>query len=214
MIWQAHRQAAAIVAQALKDAVPATEDYDVVRADYGDRLFEAFMGYASSGDRVTRFINAARRAVVEDVPGAFYSGYAEVGGEDTEPDDEEWLSAAMNTQLQFLPGAFAAIRDEREAETVTEDGIYARVGAWQSALDGIYSEGKLRGAKNVMLTFDGDDGEESCDECQTYKGERHSAAWWLRRDLVRRNGNDNFGCGRWEPCQHNLYTDKGEMYTR
>jgi hypothetical protein len=107
---------------------------------------------------------------------------------------------------------FDWLAEQREAETITEDAIHARVEMWLSSLDGIYAEGKLRGRDNVMLTFDGDDGEESCQDCQKYKGQRHSAKWWVKRDLVRRNGNDHYDCGRWAPCQHHFYTDDGALY--
>lgn len=193
-------------------AIPATEDIDVIRADYSDRLFEAFIGYVSSGGAVTRWKNAARRAIVEDFPAAFYSGYVEAGGEETEADDERELTARMNAEIANLDGLFETLKAWRASEDFTEADIRARVDAWLVGLNSIYSEGKLRGDKNKMLTFDGEDGEESCNECQKYKGQRHSAKWWIALDLVRRNGNDNFGCGRWEPCAHNLFTDDGELW--
>lgn len=204
---------AGLIAFRIKAALPATEDYDVIRADLVERLTDAFLSYVSSA-RGARHQNAARRALVENIPAAFYAGYVEAGGEETEADDEKWLTAEQGRQLDFLADTFVALKEQRDAETATESGLRARVGDWARMLDGVFSEGKLRGADNVMLTFDGDDGEESCAECQKYKGQRHSAKWWVKRDLVRRNGNDNFGCGRWDNCHHDLYTDDGELYTR
>ena len=203
--WQA-------AALPVEKATSADEDYSVIRADYETRLFDAFIGYGSSGGRVTSFKNAAGRAIIEDFTAAFGRGYRDAGGEEIEPEDDAWLTERTNQERDYLGGAFDAIGQLRDNETITEDAIQAKVDSWLNGLDGVYAEGKLRGAKNVMLTYDGDDGAESCDECQKYKGQRHSAKWWINRDLVRRNGNDNYGCGRWKNCEHHFYTDDGEMY--
>ena len=193
-------------------AIKAASDYDIVRGDFDDALFEAFWGYVALGGGRSS-INAGRQAVAYAVPAAFEAGYAEAGGDaaEMEPEDSDWATAKQAEQLDYVVDSFEALKPTRgEAD---EDAVGLRVGAWLSMLDGVYSEGKLRGDRNKMLTFDGDDGKESCAECKRYKGERHSAAWWLKRDLVRRNGNDNFGCGRWENCFHNLFDDDGEEYT-
>jgi hypothetical protein len=213
MTLPAHLNAAALVAAKLKAALPVTEDYAVVRADFDNRLTDAFLSFAGSGGNASRGPrNEARSAVAEDVPAAFYRGYKDAGGEETDPDDEDWLTGEQARQLAFMNDALSALKQQAADETVTEDGIKTRVENWLSTLDGIYASGKLRGKDNVMLTFDGDDGKESCKECQRYKGQRHSAKWWIKRDLVRRNGNDNYGCGRWANCQHDFYTDDGELY--
>ena len=199
------------LADEAKAAVPPTEDYAMVRADLLERLTDAFLSFVSSSPG-TRHKNAARRAVAEAIPAAFYSGYVDAGGEETEADDEKWLTAEQGRQLDFLIDTFEALKDDRENETATEDALRGRAETWARTLDGIYAEGKLRGKDNVMLTFDGDDGEESCRECQKYKGKRHSAKWWLKRDLVRRNGNEHYTCGRWGNCHHGFYTDDGTLY--
>ena len=214
-----HRRAAHVVAGLVaerltaKAPLPGTDDYAAVRAEYESRLFDAFIGFASSSGRGGRaFRNEAGRAVTDATSAAFYRGYQDAGGEETEAEDEDWLTARQEGERGHLPGVFEWLAEAMEAETITEDAIRGRVDSWAAGLDGIYSEGKLRGAINIMLTFDGDDGEESCAQCQKHKGQRHSAKWWVKRDLVRRNGNENYDCGRWVPCQHHFFTDKGEMY--
>lgn len=198
----------------IKAALPPTDDYDNTRADYSNRLFESFISYLSSGGTSRRFENQVRRAITEDFPQAFYRGYADAGGEDTEKADEAWLTARMATEFGFVGPVFDELEAWRESEDFTEQDVKDKAETWCVTLDGVYSEGKLRGNDNIMLTFDGEDGEESCKQCQKYKGARHSAKWWTARDLIRRNGNENFDCGRWENCQHDLYDDEGELYTR
>lgn len=198
---------------AQKDVPPPTEDWSVVQADYRNRLFEALMGYAG-GTRVTAHKNAFRQAVAEDVPAAFYSGYVEAGGEDTEPQDEKELTRLLNAQLEFVDGVFDWVKEQREAETITEPAITARVDTWVGTLSSIYAEGKARGDANQMLTFQGDDGAESCPDCQKLKGKRHSAGYWRKKGLLARNGNPNFECGRWDACAHDYYTDAGVLWSR
>lgn len=211
-VRQALQDVAAALQPLLSEAlIPPTEDYDVVRADLVNRLGDAFIDYVSS--RIgTAAMAEAKRAVTEDVPGAFYRGYRDAGGEETDDGDEKWLTATQRAQLAWLEKAFADLKAVRRDGTAKADDLRARAEVWGVTLDGIYAEGKLRGRQNVMLTLDGDDGEESCVECQRYKGKRHSAKWWLKRDLVRRNGNTNYTCGRWGNCHHHFYTDDGELY--
>ena len=110
-------------------------------------------------------------------------------------------------QLKELK-ALAKIDGYQILEGVAEQ----RAEGYARTLDGIYSEGKIRGAKNKMLTFGGDDGEESCKTCQKYKGQRHRASWWVKRDLIIYRGNMNYECGCWQ-CQHYFFDDSGNVYT-
>lgn len=195
----------------LKAPVPATEDYAQVRADYEERLFDAFIG-AASASRTASFRNAAKRAVVDDVSAAFYSGYVDAGGEDTERDDEAWLTSKQNDELGHLDGVFEWLKEERDAETVTEDAVTARVEAWASTLDSIYNEGLLRGAKNKMLTWHLGDTEQHCSTCLKLNGQRHSAKWFLARDYIPRKPDAAMECGGWK-CDCALEDDDGNEVT-
>lgn len=206
-----HRAAAATVAAAIKAALPPTEDYANVRADYEQRLFDSFISAASSS-RTTSQRNAAKRAVVDDVSAAFYAGYADAGGEDTEADDEQWLTARQNEELGHLDGVFQWLKEQRDAETITEDAVQARVEAWASTLDGIYNEGKLRGAKNKMLTWRLGDTENHCATCAKLDGGRHSAKWYLARDYIPRKPQAAMECGGWK-CDCSLEDDDGNEVT-
>lgn len=191
--------------------LPPTEDYDVVRADLVNRLGDTFLGYVSTA-RGGADKREAGQALIENISAAFYRGYRDAGGEETDEDDEKWLTKTQASQLAWLNKAFDDLAVVRKNETAKESDLRARAEIWGVTLDGVYAEGKLRGKANVMLTFDGDDGEESCRECQRYKKKRHSAKWWIKRDLVRRNGNDAYTCGRWHNCHHHFYLDSGALY--
>lgn len=207
----ARKAARAALLEATKDTVPAAEDYDVTRADLVNTLLESFRSYVSASRGRASEIGA-KRSLIKNISAAFYRGYKVAGGEVTEPEDEKWLTDTQAFQLDWMDKTFDTLKRQRDTESATIPQLEARAEDWGVTLDGIYSEGKLRGRLNIMLTLDGDDGEESCKDCQRLKGARHSARWWVKRDLVRRNGNEHYECGRWGNCHHHFYTDSGELY--
>ncbi len=197
----------------VKTPLPETYEYGAVRETYAGALTDAFLGYVGSGGPVTRWRNQAGRAVIEGTADAFYRGYDDAGGEETEDEDEQWLTQRQKEQVNFLPDVFDWIGEQRDAETITEDIIAERVDVWVASLDGTYTEGKLRGSKNKTLVFVGDDGMESCEVCQSLKGKRHKIRWILDNDAIPRPGNSFFTCQGYR-CQHYWEDPKtGERYT-
>ncbi len=197
----------------LKAELPETYEYDTIRETYASALTDALLGYASSGGRVTSFTNMAKRAVLEAVSDAIYRGFDDAGADELENDDERWLTAQQQAQIGFLPDVFAWIKEQRDAETITEDAIAGRVEMWLRSLDSLYGEAKMRGSKNKSLVFDGEDGDESCDVCQGLKGKRHKISWILENDAIPRPGNAYFTCQGYR-CQHFWMDPKtGERYT-
>lgn len=187
-------------------------DYSFIREKYLDDILNTMEGFLGSDGAVTRYQNEMRRSVAEAFPEAFHAGYEDAGGEEIEPEDDEWLTARMDSELANVGLLFQGLRDARK-EGETEDLAAGHADAYARSLDSTYNQGKLRGAKNKMLTFEGDDGEVSCNTCQRHKGQRHSAKWWINKGLVPgQPGNDSFECGGYR-CQHYLEDDEGEQYT-
>lgn len=193
-----------------KGELPDTYEIDVVRATLEEALFDAFMGYASGG-RVTSYRNAAGRAVLEAHSDAFYRGYEEAGAEETEPEDDAWLTRRQREQVEFLAGVFEWIKAQRDAETITEDAIRARVEAWAQGLDATYGEGKLRGNKSQVLVWHFGD-TDHCETCQRLNGQRHKARWYLDRDYIPGKAGAAMLCGGYQ-CQCWLENKAGETVT-
>ncbi len=102
--------------------------------------------------------------------------------------------------MAYMTDALASLRGL--GDSITEDTINARAELWGGMLDGVYSEGKLRGSKNMLCYFDGDDGAESCDTCQGLKdGPPRSVKWIIAHQMNPYPGNKNFDCGCWK-CEH------------
>jgi hypothetical protein len=196
---------------AAKSELPDTYEMDVIRQTFTEALFDAFIGYASGG-AVTKWRNAAGRAVIEGHSSAFYRGYDEAGAEETEPDDERWLTTRQKEQVEFLAGVFEWIKEQRDAETVTEDAIRARVEQWAQALDATFGEGKLRGNKSQVLVWHLGETEDHCTTCARLDGQRHKAQWYLDRDYLPGKAGAAMLCGGYR-CGCYLTTKAGETVT-
>lgn len=189
--------------------------YPTLRRQYRTIIYGAVSGYLEGSGSVTRWTNLAGRAVLDYFSKAFYRGYTDAGGAETEPDDETWLTVRAQAELGFVAEMFAALKAKRMKGADGEAEANARADAYAATLDGVYSEGKLRGKDNVILTLKRRPGEaaskDPCAECKRYEGKRHSAKWWRSRGLVERP-NPKYGCGRFEHCKHSFFTDDGKMY--
>lgn len=190
-------------------ATGGDEDYDVIRADFETRLTDAFQSAVSTNGRAAR--NAARLAVVEDVPAAFERGYADGGGEEIDAEDNAWATDEQARQLAFMSDAVSALRELGDA--ITEDLINSRVGLWLGTLDAIYAHAKLLGAKNKMLTWHLGSTEKHCATCAKLDGQRHSAKWWLNHNYIpRQPGSETLDCGGWQ-CDCSLADDEDNEFT-
>lgn len=180
---------------------------------YDDQLQRLVRDTFRTGDAVD--MRRAHRAMMKDMGRSVYTEGMREGGIN-EPDDEdiatlddaldEWTSGQFEHVNQFAKDAAAAKKD-----TTKREGVLARVELWVAALRNFGEAGKLYALGNIPLTFGGDDGEESCDDCQRYKGQRHRRDWWAKRGLLERDGNPNYECGRWPACHHSFKDDSGKV---
>ena len=144
---------------------------------------------------------------------AFREAWLEGGGDPADVD-----AADLEIVADWVEGQTAHVNDfsnwlEETRRTGAE--IDDRVRDWVSSLRNLGEQVKARAMGDPPLKLDGDDGAESCDECQEYKGQVHRLSWWERRGLTARNGNENYGCKRFDNCQHSFYHAKtGELVIR
>ena len=197
----------------------AIGDYAPIRFEYKATIEGLVRQYLyEDGVRITAFKSAFKRAVQEGFYPAFEQGLTDGGSEPPAVEDDlDWINAKAAAEWGFVDMLFQQLKELKalakvDGYQILEGVAEARAEGYARTLDGIYSEGKIRGAKNKMLTFGGDDGEESCKTCQKYKGQRHRASWWVKRDLIIYRGNANYECGCWQ-CQHYFFDDSGNVYT-
>jgi len=172
----------------------------------------------TDGVSITRFRNVWRKAVQEAFYPAFEMGLVDGGGEaPAQGEDLQWINAKADAERGYVDELFVqlkALKKQAQEEGIKIfDGVAERRSeGYCRTLDSIYSEGKIRGAANMMLTFGGADGMESCRTCQKLKGARHRASWWKGHNLIPgQPGNGNYDCGGYQ-CQHILFNDKGEIF--
>ena len=196
---------------AIKSVVGYVQDYEVEVS----RLVADVL----NGDIDARAMgNGLRRLVRDYAEATFIEGMLSGGDfadeqearDALEDKDENTIEGWKQVQREAASGYaqdVAAVRKDPDYPNnkAAQQRVFERVKAWGLALRNLGDLGRLSGLGNVPLLFDGDDGEESCVECQRYKGQVHRRSWWEARGLITRNGNPNFSCGRWEPCHHSFY---------
>ncbi|HEY4720197.1 MAG TPA: hypothetical protein VII92_00005 [Anaerolineae bacterium] len=211
----AHERAAAALDRAVSflEAKYNQKNIGQIVKQYDDQLTRLVYDTFCTGDAID--MRRAHRAMMKDLGLKAYVEGMREGGIDKPDDDDtataqdmldEWRAGQFEHVNQFAKDAAAA-----KADPTLRAGVLARVPLWVDSLRNFGEMGKLYALGNVMLTFDGDDGEESCIDCQRYKGQRHGRNWWAVRGLLERNGNPNYECGRYGACHHSFYDDKGKV---
>lgn len=189
-------------------------DYDTVRTRYWESVYGAVSGYLESTGRSTSYKSAMGQAVGTAFLTAAEAGYVDGGGE--LPFDEDtgaWLASATDKELSNVDSLFvslAMLRKEPDTDPIEEG--FKRAEGYANTLDSVYNTALLYGLKNKMLTFDGEDGEKSCDSCKRLKGQRHRASWWISHDYVPPCGAE-LDCSAGGRCMHYLVDDDGVQMT-
>jgi len=198
----------------------ALGDYAAIRDEYRSILYSSILSYLDSDSAVTIERNRARRAVIDNFYPAAELGVTDGGGEPPLVDDDlDWINGKADAERANIDSLFSQLKEMRKDPEFSRDDAFEmanlRADNYAKTLDSIYSEAKIRGAKNKMLTFGGMDGhapEFPCPECRKLKGKRHRAKWWVSHGYVPYPGNPNFTCGTWQ-CRHFLHDDQGRIFT-
>jgi len=194
--------------QAKKDA----GGYDFIRYRFYAAVFDAIEAYLSGSGNIT----GPKRTMIVALSQAYTEGAdtAYVDGGGTLPLDDDTAAMArglLDAQFGFADVLFETLKAlRREGDFDATGEATARATGYSNSLDILYSTIKLAGAGNTMLTFEGDDGSESCADCQKYKGQRHRASWWIAHNAIP--PNREFECHGYN-CLHRLYDDSGNEFT-
>lgn len=192
-------------------------DYETMKWEYWYYFIGAIEGYLAGDLTVAKYKADVRRLIKDYFPKAFNSGWVDGGGDVTSiaDNDTAWLDARISAEIGYIDTLFESAKQLRDSGETDRYQEFAnqKADGYARTLDGIYNEGKIRGGKDIALTFVGDDGEESCKTCQKWKGKRHRKSFWENRGLIPgQPGNPNFEC-RGYNCQHFLVDDNGNRYT-
>lgn len=187
---------------------------DEISALYHNEITEALVTFFERTGNVVGPRNRFRVATTDAFYDAFYLGWTDGGG--APPPDSEamsWLQARLSAEYGYIDMLFEEARElRREADFDWFAWVSARADGYVRTLKEIYNAAFARSSKDIMVTFDGDDGAESCDDCQHYKGQRHKLSWFVRRNAIPPFGR-GLECHKGGRCQHYLVDDKGNQVT-
>lgn len=188
-------------------------DLPSINASYHDAITRILTGYYTRGN-VTAPRNEFNRAVNDAFNLAFELGWKDGGG--GLPIDEaaqDWLNARIEQEFGYVKMMFTQakqLRKDKEFDFFA--WVTERADGYTRTLKEIYNTARLMAMKDQMVTFDGDDGEESCPDCQRLKGKRHRISWFINNNYVPPFGA-GLECHPGRRCQHGLMNDKGEWLT-
>ena len=193
--------------------IKAAGDFAGVNKAYHDAITQALTTYFEGGS-ITAPRNAFKRATIQAFSDAFDLGWTDGGGElPIDNDAISWLEARLNQEVGFIDMLFQEAKELRkDAEFDYFSWLTAKADGYTGTLRELYNAGKLRAMKDQMVTFDGEDGRESCDTCKMLKGKRHKISWFVKRNYVPPYGT-GLQCARGGQCQHGLMNDAGDWIT-
>jgi len=190
----------------------AAGGFDGIRNTYWAIIYDAVYDYLTGDKPVTSFKNKMKKGMVEAFGATIDKGYEESGGELPLDDDTlAWLNEQVANESGYIDDLFSRLKQEWDGiDPINE--AFARADGYAKTLDAIYAEAKMRGAKNATAEFVGDDGAESCEDCQKMKGKKHKLSYIIANNLIPRPGNDNYKCKGYH-CEHYWVNVKtGEEY--
>lgn len=189
-------------------------DISDINAEYHDQITDILTGYFEEGGTIATPKGQFKEAMVEAFGAAFDSGWVD-GGQDLPDDDEalEWFNARVEQEFGFIDMLFQEAKELRKEEDFDYfTWITSRADGYTRTLTEIYNAAMLRASEDRMVTFDGDDGDESCNTCQSLKGKRHKISWFVKRNYVPPFGT-GLECHKGGHCQHGLFDDQGNQIT-
>lgn len=192
-------------------------EYSGLRNDFWARIYDAVYDYLSGKGNVGTVKRAMKKAIAETYNNVADLAWQDGGGElPIGPEANAYTASRQAEEFAFVDTLGNGLKEiKNDEESDINDAIqqaFQRADGYSRSLDKFYSNVKALAAGNkmVMLTFTGEDGEESCSDCQKYKGQRHKASWWVRRDAVP--PSRSFECGGYK-CQHILVDDDGKLFS-
>ena len=188
---------------------------EVVRS-YQDTLERYVVDAANGNMTASTIMGKMRDLILSSSEEVYIEGLREGGVKDPELDDEDkrtirdWVLEQVQHIESFADACVAVSKLQGDDKTSARNTMLDRVELWVTSIRNLGNLATLNAKGDPYLTYDGDDGQESCVDCQKYKGQRHKKSWWEKRSLLDRP-NQNYECGRYENCHHHFFDDDGEQ---
>lgn len=176
-----------------------------------EQSFDDIMQEAMAGNLTRRRWSTLVRGLNARSINQAYRDGLEDGGVMEEPDESEQESIAdlIAESRGYVTELGAALFKEDKVTPAMADqkaGMW-----WRKTVMPAYYDGFESAARNQMMEFVGDDGDESCDDCRRLKGQRHRLKDWKRKRVRPQVDTENYDCGGWE-CKHTIVPVQGSAY--
>lgn len=194
------------------DVLKAAPGYDGIRNIYFGEVFDAVYDYLTGNRPVTSFRASMQRAMVQAFGDTVDIAYVDGGG-DLPLDDEtlDWYNSQVSAEMGFIEELFGRLREEWAGiDPATE--AEARATGYVFRLDALYAEAKMRGSKNILLTWHLGRTEKHCSTCAELDGQSHRISWYLDRNYIPRRPHASMECGGFR-CDCTLTDKSGNEYT-
>ena len=193
---------------AQQPAAKSAADIEALVAQYESDIGDAIDDLQQKKIKQADFEERVRNILADAALLIFLAG-SDAAQADLTVDDQARIGGWIDEQAQYIAGlgtaAIEAATASAAGDTAKQAALVQRIGAWGDTLTSFGQIASITATNDPPLIYDGNDGAESCDECQVYKGQVHPASWWRERGLLERNGNPHYSCGRWSHCDHHFY---------
>ena len=199
--------------------VPPIKSLNEVLREYENNLTRFSFDVLNEQLGKVDFRRAHKELIRQLAARAFGEGWQEGGGDLSDIGSKEldsiqdWIDGQVEHVNDFAAWLVSTDADGKINTEAKRRELDDRIDLWVASLRGLGQLGEAKAQGDPIIYLDGDDGVESCEECQEFKGREnaHRLSWWEKRGLLTRNGNANYGCGRWENCHHSFYNRVGEL---
>lgn len=194
-------------------SIKAAGDISSINSVYHDAVTGALVEYFEGGSVVSSR-NEFKQATITAFSDAFDSGWLDGGAELPISDEAlSWIESRLNEEFIYIEELFDQMKElRRDKEFDYFAWVSTRADGYTRTLREIYNEARLMVTSNIMVTFTGSSGRESCADCKRLHGQRHKLQWFIDRDVVPPFGG-GLECSPGRHCEHYLETDKGEQVT-
>ncbi len=198
----------------LNEAALKATGYDGIRTVMSGSIFGAVFGYLSGEGNITQYRERMATAVSKAYLEAADVAYEEGGGElPLDEDTASWARGQLEAQFAFIDQLFDDLRELRKAgEFDAGEVATSRAEGYASALDGFFNEAKLRGAKNIVVTWNLGGTEKHCPTCKELDGQNHKISWFVDKNYIPRKYGAAMDCGGYN-CDCSLTDRLGNEYT-
>ena len=199
---------------AQKLAAKQFQSYDALRSDFWARVYDTVLAYLEGNKPITLFRKSIINMMTDYYQEAAELGYQDNGAELPLDDKmQSQVDGIISGETANIKDLFVNLRDNSIPDYITE--AMDRADGYSRTLDSLYGLGKVGAMGEKLLTLAGEDGNESCADCQAMKQQWHPASWWVENDMIPRPGNPNYACGNWPGhCNHHLEDKDGNEFVK